>query len=114
MYLRCVRQAVLLVVALRGRKGVYIDRRLLTSSRAVEGLVEWYIVGEEAAVAKVEATALNATSVVHALCVVCGGVAGEAACGELGPGAIDVAGPLIIVQNPAADIASGIDEILQE
>ncbi len=71
-----------------------------------------YVVGEEAAIAKVEATALNSTSIVHALCVVCGGIASEAACGEFGPGTVDVTRPLIVVENSTTDKASGFEEVL--
>jgi hypothetical protein len=112
VYLHRILQAALLVCALIGREGARIDRRLLTSSRAVEGLVDCDIVSTEAAVAEVEATALDDAGIVHVLCVGCGGVAGEETCGELGPGAADTARPQVIVRHSTTHKAIDIDEVL--
>jgi len=103
-----------LVVASLGREGVHIDCRLLASSRAVEILVECHIVGEEGTVAEVEPSVLQATRIILALRVGRGSITGEATSGDLGPGAVHVAHPLVIVLHTATGIPSGIGEILQE
>jgi hypothetical protein len=94
-------QAALLGCRFTGSAGCSHRPSAVGQSRAVEVLVECHIIGEEGAVAEVEASVLQATRIILALRVVRGGITGEATGGDLGPGAVHVAHPLVTVLHTA-------------
>ena len=91
-----------------------IDRRWSVGSRAIEGLVERHVVGEEGTVAKVEKSTIQTTCIIHALRIVCSVIACVVTSGNFSPSAGDVTCPLVAISYTATGIALDIEEILEE